>query len=455
MIDPFVLSLTLFVVLMGVTSIGIDRVYRTTREGFFVSNRQAPIWQVAFSAASSWMYVFAIVMSATFAVEKGLVGSLWYTIPYVLTIAYFGVLGYKLLSKLPKGFTLSQFIEHRYGNSKMTWFYRILTLAATIYAITANLTGFGIITEYVSKDFSYNVIIGVLGFTALAYSMWGGIRASQRTDTVQMILVMIVSIVFGTIAVNSAGGVGSVIDAWETAKPSEIFNTDYMLNPGLVLLLLFAGSIMADNGAWQNIYSLGSKERVVKTYIIATAILVVTYIGLSMLAATVFSFGIVPDKPALAGIVATEHVIGYTGVVIFVLAVLSKAASTCDTALNSAGNIVANDMAKLHGKDYLFASRTAMAVIIIAGMLLAALKIDLWILITTFGVFRLLAVAPTLYGLFTEHKINGDLMFWSMLTTGIFGLVMSIGQYMEKLELSIVMISIPALTLVYQRLTKK
>jgi len=42
------------------------------------------------------------------------------------------------------------------------------------------------------------------------------------------------------------------------------------------------------------------------------------------------------------------------------------------------------------------------------------------------------------------------LMFWSMLLTGIFGLVMSMGSYMEKLPLSIVMISIPALTLVYQ-----
>jgi hypothetical protein len=261
---------------------------------------------------------------------------------------------------------------------------------------------------------------------------------------------MFIAVVFGAWAVIEAGGFSSVISTWEAAKPSDFFNTEYMLNPGLVLLLLFAGSIMADNGAWQNVYSLGNKERVLKTYALATGILIVTYFGLSMLAATVFSFNIVPEKPALAGIVAVEHVVGYAGVVLFVLATLSKAASVCDTALNSAGNIVANDIFGKSGKNYLTVSRITMAVVIAAGLFLAAMKIDLWILITTFGVFRLLAVAPTLYGLFTEHKINGDLMFWSMLLTGIFGLAMSMGSYMEKLPLSIVMISIPALTLVYQ-----
>ena len=439
---------------MAFTTIGIDAIYRKTKLGFFVHNRTAPSWQVAFSAAASWMYVFAIVMTSTFAVTKGPAGSLWFTLPYVLTITYFGVLGYQLLSKLPQGFTFSEFVKERYQNTKITVFYQVLHLAAAVYAITANLTGFGMITEYVSKDFSYTLIVLILGVTVLSYSAWGGIKASLRTDTVQMLLILFVSVAFGSWSVYQSGGLGTVMHNWTSARPGDLINIQYILDPGLLLLLLFAGSIMADNGAYQKVLSLGDKKKIIKTYLLAGFILLVSYVGLALLAASVFSLPINLIDPKLAGIQVTEYTIGTVGVIIFVLATLAKASSSTDTALNSAGSIVANDF--FNDKNPLLVSRLTMVIVMCLGVALAALKIDLWILITTFGVFRLLAVAPTLYALFSNRIISVNTVFWSMLLTGVFGLYATVSKLpLEKLNLSLIMIAIPACALLYEHLKAK
>ena len=452
--DPFIISITLFVIIMAFTTIGIDAIYRKTKLGFFVHNRTAPSWQVAFSAAASWMYVFAIVMTSTFAVTKGPAGSLWFTLPYVLTITYFGVLGYQLLSKLPQGFTFSEFVKERYQNTKITVFYQVLHLAAAVYAITANLTGFGMITEYVSKDFSYTLIVLILGVTVLSYSAWGGIKASLRTDTVQMLLILFVSVAFGSWSVYQSGGLGTVMHNWTSARPGDLINIQYILDPGLLLLLLFAGSIMADNGAYQKVLSLGDKKKIIKTYLLAGFILLVSYVGLALLAASVFSLPINLIDPKLAGIQVTEYTIGTVGVIIFVLATLAKASSSTDTALNSAGSIVANDF--FNDKNPLLVSRLTMVIVMCLGVALAALKIDLWILITTFGVFRLLAVAPTLYALFSNRIISVNTVFWSMLLTGVFGLYATVSKLpLEKLNLSLIMIAIPACALLYEHLKAK
>ena len=107
--DPFILSIILYISIMFVATVGIDKIYRQTKLGFFVSNRSAPDWQVAFSAAASWMYVLVIVMTAQFTVLKGPGGVFWFLLPSVLNITYFGLLGHQLLAKMPQGFTFSEF----------------------------------------------------------------------------------------------------------------------------------------------------------------------------------------------------------------------------------------------------------------------------------------------------------------------------------------------------------
>lgn len=443
------LSLILFVIIMVASVYGISIVYRNSKLGFFVSNREAPWWQVGFSAAAGHMYMFSIVMTAAFATNLGWVATTWFLLAYITVISLYGFVGRQLLLKFPNGYTFSEFIDHRYQNPALTKFYRILHLCAAVYMITANMTGFGMIAEYISKDFNYNILITVIAVTALTYSLWGGIKASLRTDSIQMTMIFFVSVIFGGYAILTAGGIGTVLDNWHAAKPGVLFDTKYMLEPGLLIFLLILGSITADNGNFQKQFSIGDKNKIVKTYFFAAAVLLVVHVGLILLAASSFSLGINLQDPKLAGTQTIEHLLGYWGLVIFGVAILAKCSSSIDTAFNSAGSIVANDL--LPNKDPIWASRLGMIVTMIVAYGIAILKIDLLILIATFGAFRLLAVAPTLYALFVDSKIDIRPVFWVIIVTGLAALCALIFKWpVDKLTLSIVAFSLPALTLLYQ-----
>lgn len=447
--DIMLTSLLLYIAIAFVGVYGINAMYRTSKLGFFVSNREAPWWQVGFSAAAGWMYMFSVVMTAAFAATQGWVATAWFLAAYLSIITFYGYVGRQLLTRFPNGFTFSEYIKNRYDNPGLTKFYQVLHLCAAVYMITANMTGFGMIAEYISKDFNYNVLVTVVTVTALTYSLWGGIKASLRTDTIQMLLILFVSVFFGAYAVISAGGLSTVLTNWSAAKPGVLFDTKFMLEPGLLLFLLFIGAITADNGHYQKIFSIGDKNKIVKTYFFAAFILLVVHVGLVLLAASSFSLGFNLVDPKLAGTQTIEHTLGHWGLVIFGLAILAKCSSSIDTAFNSAGSIVANDL--LPNRDPVKASRFGMIATMLVAYCLTMLKIDLLILIATFGVFRLLAVAPTLYGLFVDSKIQMRPVFWVMLTTGVTGLVVLIFKLpVDKLTMSLVALTLPAIAMLYQ-----
>jgi Na+/proline symporter len=443
----------MFVFLMAFVTFGIDAIYRNTRLGFFVHNRQAPPWQIALSAAASWMYVFGIILAAEFPVRIGMSSTFWLIFANVTALFYFGFMGYQLLSKMPSGFTFSEFIHSRYNDTKMSYFYRTLHVSAAIYAIIISLTGFGVIAEYVSKDFNYDIIVLVLGLTILCYSMWGGIKASLRTDTIQVLLIIFVSVVFGSIAVFQAGGLQTVLTNWDVAKPTEIFTSATMLNPGLLLILLCAGSIMADNGHYQKVIALGEKSKIIKTYFFAGMIVLICYSFMALLSASAFSLPITISNPKVAALQVTDYTIGYYGILIFTLAILAKASSTTDTALNSAGTVIANDV--FTNWNSLWVSRLTMIVVMSIAILISMMKIDLWILFTTFGAIRMIAIAPTLYALFTEHKFNTNLLFMSMLVATVFAIFSIYFKWLDSLTLSLIMIGIPLSVILFTKLREK
>lgn len=451
--DIFVVALTIYVALMIIISFSIKSTYRNSKTGFFVHNREAPAWQVVFSAAGAWMYVLAIILTSEFTTKIGMGASIWQIIIPSLTLMYFGVMGYQLLSKMPEGYTFSEFIQSRYNDKRISYFYRILHLIAAVYAVTVSISGFGVIAEYVSKDFDYNIVVIILGLTILCYSMWGGIKASFRTDVVQVSLLLFVGGVFAIMAIIESGGLPTVLSNWQLAKPSEILGTSTMMNPGLVLLILCAGSIMADNGAWQKVLALGDKKKIAHVYVSAGLLMIICYTAFTLLAASIFSLPLTLGNPKTANLQVIEYIVGYGGLLLFTIAILSKASSTSDASLNSAGSVMANDI--FPNKDPLFVSRLTMFIVMSIAIFIAVLKIDLWILFTTFGAIRLISIAPTVYALFTDHKFNTNILFMSMVVAIIIGTASITFKWMDSLTLSLTMIGIPLLAILYTSILNK
>ena len=171
-IDPLWICLGLYLAFTITATASIDSKYKTTTQGFWVSGRSAPIWLVATSAASSWLWVLGLLFIGRFSFESGPPGVFWsYGLPFLVASAMFGYFGKILLEKFPKGFTLNSFIQHRYENKKLTILYQFLQVAACVYAVSSTLTSFGIVAEFISQDFNYNVIVSIVALTVLAYSV--------------------------------------------------------------------------------------------------------------------------------------------------------------------------------------------------------------------------------------------------------------------------------------------
>jgi len=240
----------------------------------------------------------------------------------------------------------------------------------------------------------------------LAYTIWGGLKASIRTDMVQMVLLLLVAIVGTSVVVSNVGGLNTVFSNWTTAKPAGLFDPSVLWIPGILLLALLSGSAMADNGLYQRIYALNDQNKVLRTFVLGGLIMIVTMGGLGLMAGAIYSTDIVPGKPHLAGTMVLEQMGGIVLLTLFVVALLCASASTIDSALNSAGSITANDLIK--SKDPVRTGKIVIAAVMFGSFILASLKIDLWILLTTFGLLRLTIIAPTLYSAISRSVTKTD-----------------------------------------------
>lgn len=421
-IDPLWICLGLYLAFTITATAGIDNRYKTTTQGFWVSGRMAPTWLVATSAASSWLWVLGLLFIGRFSFQNGPPGVFWsYGLPFLAASAMFGYFGKILLEKFPEGFTLNSFIQHRYQNKKLTILYQVLQVAACVYAVSSTLTSFGIVAEFISKDFNYNVIVSIVALTVLAYSVWGGQKACHRTDVLNMIFLLFISLFASFYIVISSGGFGTVIDNWTTARPTSLFDPGLMWSKGMFLLLIFVGSFFADNMQYQNVFALGDKTKTIRTYWLASAILVFVVAGMSLITGSVFTTNPEIDiKPDVIQMYMMRETFGLTGVIFFMLTILFKASSVIDSTLNGAGTVISNDIIKR--SNPITVSRWAMVVVMLLSTMIAIFRIDIWVLISTFGLLRIIMLAPTLYALLSTKKIPTDLIFYTLVIITILGI---------------------------------
>ncbi|RMW40533.1 MAG: hypothetical protein EA442_02450 [Candidatus Nitrosopelagicus sp.] len=454
--DPLWICLFAYLALTFAATSTIGTKYKNTNDGFCVSGRDAPVWMVATSAASSWLWVLGLLLIGRFAIESGPAGVFWsYGLPFLGTCVLFGYFAKKLMGKFPKGFTLNSFIDQRYKDIKLTRLYQFLQIAACIYAVSGTLTSFGIVAEFVSKDFNYDLIVSIVAITVLAYSLWGGQKACHRTDVINILFLLTISILAGVYIVSANGGLGTVINNWTSARNVSLFDAGLMWNKGMFLALIFIGSFLADNMQYQNAFSLGDKNKTIKAYWLASIILVVVITGISLITGSVFTgdpnFEVHPDVVQMHMIKTT---FGISGVIFFMLTVLFKASSVIDSTLNGAGTVISNDVVKK--TNPLIVNRWSMAVIMFVSTLIAILRIDIWVLVSTFGLLRIIMISPTIYAVYSEKKISTNLLFYVLLATTILGIGSTFVDIdIDRATLGLVVFLIPAGVLLYEHFKRQ
>ena len=136
------------------------------------------------------------------------------------------------------------------------------------------------------------------------------------------------------------------------------------------------------------------------------------------------------------------------GLLLFALAILFKASSVIDSSLNGVGTVISNDIVKKYNP--ITTSRVTMAIVLIASVLIAILNIDLWILVTTFGLLRVVTVAPTVYGLLSDKKIKSETIFYSLIAVVVIGVLLNYFAPIDKVIISLIALGLPSAFVWYE-----
>ena len=143
-----------------------------------------------------------------------------------------------------------------------------------------------------------------------------------------------------------------------------------------------------------------------------------------------------------------KETFGLSGVIFFMLTILFKASSVIDSTLNGAGTVISNDIIKR--SNPITVSRWAMGIVMLLSCMIAIFRIDIWVLVSTFGLLRIIMLAPTLYALLSRKKIPTDLIFYTLLVITILGIGSTFTTLpIDRAGLGLILFMIPTMVIGY------
>lgn len=330
MLAPSVAVLLLVVISVGFLAVGL-RASAQRLEDYLTARgslrARTLAWTLFASGMGGWI-LFSPAESATWGGVAALVG---YGLGAAAPLVAFIPLGLRMRQLIPQGHSLTEYVYHRYGRLMYGLVLLIMLFYMAIY-LTAELTGLALAVRLVSGVPLWLSAAVVLG-TTLAYTAYGGLPASVRTDVVQtgLILPLFVLLVAGGIALLGGAGSFSVLQEKAPHLLSLGYTTGWETGVALVVAILAAN--LFHQGYWQRVYAARDADELRGGFLAAAALsapvvflvgtfgLLAVALGRAQPASTALFGALLPAAPA--------------SLVVALLALaVALAASTTDTLLN-------------------------------------------------------------------------------------------------------------------------
>jgi SSS family solute:Na+ symporter len=106
--------------------------------------------------------------------------------------------------------TMPQFLEQRYGPSVRT-LMALFWLGLYIFVNLTSILWLGSIAVHTVTGVDQMTALIIIGVFALAYQLWGGLKAVALTDIVQVTLLVLGGLIIVFLSLNKIGGAGGVV----------------------------------------------------------------------------------------------------------------------------------------------------------------------------------------------------------------------------------------------------
>ncbi|CAN5429639.1 sodium:solute symporter family protein [soil metagenome] len=392
-------------VIFAVVGVAYSRRSARRLEDYITARGSAGGWATAATLAASGMGAWILFGPVEAATWGGLPAITGYALGSALPAIAFIILGKRLRRLMPEGHTLTEYVFHRYGRPMYA-----LTLVVMIFYmfifLAAEITGMALIASLVAGVPLWTTALVVLAAT-LAYTTYGGLRASIFTDKVQTILIVPLLAILLAAGYILLGGAAPTMSGLAENAP-ELLGLGYLpgLEGGATFLIALVAANLFHQGYWQRIYA-ARDERAITGGFLASAIVVIPVVfamGLFGLAAVGLGRSETPSVALFSVLLdAMPPILVLALVVLGFLLVMSSA----DTLINGLASIVAVDARRAapsaSASTLLRLSRYSTLLMAIPLLLIAAQGYSVLYLFLVADLVCAAAVFPVFLGLFSER----------------------------------------------------
>ena len=419
-------SLTLVIIISLIfTFLGL--IYSKKYQGlnnYLTANRNVGFFSLSTSFVASALGAWILFGPASAATWGGIGAVIGYALGTAFPMIALIFLGKKIRSDFPKGSTLIEFLRKRFGKN----LFKLILLITVFYMfifLCAEVTAVAILINYISGTALWITALIIL-VTTLTYTLYGGLRASIFTDTIQSIIVLVlfvISVVY-LISLNEDQFSFNFIKQ----NNSHLLSSNYIPNytAGLTFFIAVAATNLFHQGNWQRVYAAKNNNVLEKSLIVSfiAIIPIVLFMGFSGLVAVSVDTKVVPDLAFFSLILKDQT--EFLSIIIIILA-LSLTISTVDTLVNAISSLVVVDAKSIFNfsknTDYLKLSKYFIIVLSIIVFIIASKGFSILYLFLLADLFCCAFVLTVFYS-FYNKQLSEKTAYISIIVGLIVGLVL-------------------------------
>ena len=307
---------------------------------YLTANRNIGLFSLTTSLTASALGAWILFGPASAATWGGIGAIIGYSLGTAFPMFFLIYLGKKIRKEFPKGSSLIEFMRKKFGKSLfklillMTIFYMFIFLCAEVTAVA-------VLINYISGTELWITALIVL-ISTLAYTLYGGLRASIFTDNIQMVVIGVLLLISLTY-INSFTGSEFSFEFISKKNP-QLLSSSYIpsYTAGLTFFIAVAATNLFHQGNWQRVYAAKNFETLRKSLIISFFLIIpiVFYMGFTGMVAFSIDPTTRPDLGFFTLLLKEQTELLSLFVIVLGLALTI---STVDTLVNAISSLIVVD----------------------------------------------------------------------------------------------------------------
>jgi len=391
---------------------------------YLTANRNIGLFSLTTSLTASALGAWILFGPASAATWGGIGAIIGYSLGTAFPMFFLIYLGKKIRKEFPKGSSLIEFMRKKFGKSLfklillMTIFYMFIFLCAEVTAIA-------VLINYISGTELWITALIVL-LSTLAYTLYGGLRASMFTDNIQMIVIGFLLLLSLSYITSFTGSEFSFEFIKE--KNPHLLSSSYIPNytAGLTFFIAVASTNLFHQGNWQRVYAAKNFETLRKSLIISffTIIPIVFYMGFTGMVAFSIDSTTRPDLGFFSLLLKQQTEM--LSLIVIILG-LALTISTVDTLVNAISSLIVVDGKATFNIDkkinYLNFSKYLILFLSLISFIVASKGFDILYLFLLADLFCCAFVLTVFYSFYNKN-INEKTAYVSIIAGLIGGFLM-------------------------------